>query len=305
MTSRHGFTMITMLWVMAVAAVVTASGALVGRLAVHASRNRTETERAYWAATDCASRARAAIDLLLRDGTTGDAAAAWRTLDVRLPRVMALERPCTVRLEAIGTRLDVNNASDEMIARLLSALGIPEAKSREMVDALADWKDSDDVERSAGAERNWYIAEHREPPRNGPIADVREIGRVRGFERMTDFDTVLGTDGGRVSLATAPVSVLMSVPGITRETAETIVQLRQQGEPVGDLLGVAALVSPSSADSLAARYADAAHVSTPTPDGWIVIARAASGFPPNASTLTLRLARDGNVARLVFALSDP
>jgi type II secretory pathway component PulK len=294
--------MITMLWVMAVAAVVTTTGSLAGRLAVHASRNRAELERAYWTATDCASRARAAIDLLLRDN---DAAVAWRRLDVRLSHVLTLDHPCTIRLEAAGTRLDVNGASDEMIDRLLSALAVPETRSREMVDALADWKDSDDVERSAGAERGWYIAEHREPPRNGPIADVLEIGRVRGFERMADFDTVLGTDGGRVSLATAPVSVLMSVPGITRETAETIAQLREQGEPVGDLAGVLGLVSPSSADSLSARYADAAHVSTPTPDAWIVTVRASSGFPPNTSTLTLRLTRDGNLARLVFARADP
>ena len=34
--------MITVLWVMTVAAVVTAAGALAGRLAVHASRNRAQ-----------------------------------------------------------------------------------------------------------------------------------------------------------------------------------------------------------------------------------------------------------------------
>ena len=298
--------MITVLWVMAVAAVVTATGALAGRLAVHASRNRVELERARWTASGCASRARGVIDALLRDGTTSDAATVvWRTLDRRVTRVMTLEPACDVQLEALGTRLDVNTASDETVARLLSSLGVPETRSREMVDALADWKDSDDVARDAGAERSWYVAEHREQPRNGPIADVRELARVRGFERISDFDTVLGVDGGRVSLATAPVSVLVSIPGVTRETAETIVRLRDRGEPVGDLLAVAGFVSSSSADSLTTRYADAAHVSTATPDGWILTVRASSGFPPNTATLTMRLVRDGAAARLVFARSDP
>jgi type II secretory pathway component PulK len=220
---------------------------------------------------------------------------------------MKSDHACDVQLEALGTRVDVNTASDEMIARLLSALGVPETRSREMVDALADWKDSDDVARGAGAERSWYVAEHREQPRNGggPIADVRELARVRGFERISDFDSVLGVDGGRVSLATAPVSVLMSIPGVTRETAETIAQLREQGEPVGDLLAVMGFVSSSSADSLTARYADAAHVSTATPDGWILTVRASSGSPPNTATLTLRLVRAAAAARLVFARSDP
>jgi type II secretory pathway component PulK len=298
--------MITMLWVMAVAAVVTATGALAGRLAVHASRNRSELERAYWIAAGCASRARAKIHALLRDGEAGAAATVvWRTLDRRVTNAMTFEHACDVQLEAVGTRLDVNTASDEMVARLLSALGVSETRSREMVDALADWKDSDDVARGAGAERSWYVAEHREQPRNGPIADVRELARVRGFERISDFDSVLGVDGGRVSLATAPVAVLMSIPGVTRETAETIAQLRQQGEPVGDLLAVVGLVSSSSADSLTARYADAAHVSAATPDGWILTVRASSGFPPNTATLTMRLVRDGEAARLVFARSDP
>jgi len=297
--------MITMLWVMAVAAVVTATGALAGRLAVHASRNRAELDRAYWIAAGCASRVRAVIDALLRDATSGDAVSVWQTLDRRVANAMKLDHPCDVRLEALGTRVDANTASDEMVARLLSALGVPETRSREMVDALADWKDSDDVARDAGAERSWYVAERREQPRNGPIADVRELARVRGFERISDFDSVLGVDGGRVSLSTAPVSVLMSIPGVTRETAETIAQLRQQGEPVGDLLAVVGLVSSSSGDSLTARYADAAHVSTATPDGWILSVRASSGFPPNTATLTMRLVRDGAAARLVFARSDP
>jgi len=298
--------MITMLWVMVVAAVVTATGALAGRLAVHASRNRAELERAYWTAVGCASRARAAIDALLREPTDGGAASvAWRTLDRRVANAMTFDHACDVRLEAVGTRLDVNTASDEMVTRLLSALAVPETKSREMVDALADWKDSDDVARADGAERSWYVAEDREEPRNGPLADTRELARVRGFEHFSDFDTVLGTSGGRVSLATAPVSVLMSIPGVTRETAETIAQLRQRGEPVGDLLAVVALVSSSSAESLTARYADAAHVSTATPDGWILTVRASSGFPPNTATLTMRLVRDRDAARLAFARSEP
>ena len=222
--------MITMLWVMAVAAVVAATGALAGRLAVHASRNRAELDRADWIAAGCASRARAVIDALLRDATSGRCGdVVWRTLDRRVTNAMKFDHACDVQLEALGTRVDVNTASDEMVARLLSALGVPETRSREMVDALADWKDSDDVARDAGAERSWYVAEHREQPRNGPIADVRELARVRGFERISDFDTVLSAEGGRVSLATAPVSVLMSIPGVTRETAETIAAASRAG----------------------------------------------------------------------------
>lgn len=295
--------MITTLWVIAVASVVAASGALVGRVAVDASRNRTELERAYWLATGCASRAHATIDALLR-AEEDEATTAWRMLDHRLPTAMTFEPACSVELEAFGTRLDVNSASDEMVSRLLAALGVPEARAREMIDALRDWTDSDDVARPAGAERSWYAAEYRDPPRNGPLADVRELARVRGFERIADFATVVATDGGRVSLMTAPVPVLMSVPGVTRETAEAIVELREAGTPPGDLLAVAEVVSPSSADSLIARYADAAHMTTAIPDAWALTVRASSGFPVNTARLELTLRRDGKRCRVVSARAE-
>lgn len=298
--------MITILWVMSVASVVAATGALAGRIAVDSSRNRTELDRAYWAATGCTSIVRARIDRLLREASTeGDAASLWRSLDARLSSVANLDPTCTVDVRAAGTRLDVNAASDEMMARLLSATGIPDAQASAMVDALADWKDSDDVARPNGAEREWYALDQREPPRNGPLADVRELSRVRGFERLADFDSVLGVENARVSLATAPVSVLMALPGVTRETAEMIVSLREQDTPVGDLLAVAELVSPQSADSLRARYADASHVSTPTPDAWLFVVRATSGYPPNTLRLETRLARDGFRARVESTRVDP
>jgi general secretion pathway protein K len=305
-TERRGFTMITVLWVMSVASVVAAAGALAGRIAVDSSRNRTELDRAYWAATGCTSIVRARIDQLLRESSTDDGAASlWRSLATRLSSVSGPDRACTIEVRAAGTRLDVNAASDEMIARLLSAMGVPDGQASSMVDALADWKDSDDVARPTGAERAWYVHEQREQPRNGALVDIRELSRVRGFERLADFDTVLGVENARLSLATAPVLVLMAIPGVTREAAEAIVAQREQGSPVGDLLAVSELVSPESADSLRARYADASHVSTPTPDAWILVVRATSGFPPNTLQIETRLSRDGFRARVESTRVDP
>ena len=306
MTERRGFTLITILWVMSVASVVAATGALAGRIAVDSSRNRTELDRAYWAAGGCTSIVRARIDELLREGSTdGGAANLWRSLDAHLSSVANLDPTCTIEIRAAGTHLDVNAASDEMIARLLAATGVPDAKASAMVDALADWKDSDDVARPNGAEREWYAREQREPPRNGPLADIGELSRIRGFERRADFDSVLGVENARVSLATAPVAVLMALPGVTREAAELIVSLREQGTPVGDLLAVAELISPPSADSLRARYADASHVSTPVPDAWLLVVRATSGYPPNTLRLETRLSRDGFRARVESMRVDP
>lgn len=288
--------MITILWVMTVASVMAAAAALAGRNAVNATRNRTQLERAFWLAAGCAARMQAAIDDTLRAADNVEAAAeTWRVLDrAVLPLPVARENSpdCDLSLEAAGTRLDVNSATDEMIDALLRALE-PGDDPAPLVDALVDWRDTDDVQRPVGAERAWYTATGREAPRNGPLADIRELAYVRGFETLARFDSVLTAEPGRVSLATAPVSVLLAVPGFTRETADRIVALHEAGTPVSNVLSLLDALSPSSADALMARYADIARVTTPDPDAWILTVRASVGFPASTVVLDWRLARAG------------
>lgn len=284
--------MLTILWIMTVAAVLAMSAALVARHAVAEGAARVWLQRARWAALGCERRTVAATDLVLRDAQTADdAARAWRLLGQRLDQ-SGLLAGCDVQLEAAGTRLDVNAATGEMLANLFDALGMQD-RSAALVDALEDWIDADDEPRVNGAERAWYEAAAAFTPRNDSLADFRELARVRGFEQLPGLDSVLGTIPGRISLATAPVPVLMAVPGITRETAEQIVALQQAGAPLTDLLDITRLVSAFSASALEARYADAVRLTTPDPDAWIIRARAAFGTPAVGVRLEWRIVRAG------------
>lgn len=295
--------MITVLWVMTVAGVVAAAAALAGRNAVNAARNRVGLERAFWRARACAAVSQAAIDERLAEARTFEAAAdVWRALD-RAAAARAPESGCSVALEAAGTRLDLSSASDEMLMRLFQSIGSGDAAPA-MLDALNDWRDSDDVARPLGAERDWYAARGRDVPRNGPIADLRELARVRGFEDLARFEPVLTVEPGRVSLATAPPAVLLAVPGITQETAERIVALREANMPVTDLLSIVGQLSHDSADSLMARYQDIARLTTANPDAWIMSVSAETGLPPARVTVVRRLARSGRHSVIVSAWSD-
>ena len=284
--------MLTILWITTIAAVVAMSAALTARHGVSEGAARVWLERARWEALGCERRAVAAIDLVLRDAPTAtDAAAAWRTLARHLAYAPSIA-DCDVRLEAAGTRLDVNGASQEMLANLFDALGL-ESEAPALVDALADWMDADDDPRPYGAERDWYELAGRFLPRNASMPDARELARVRGFEQTRGFDSVLTTEPGRVSLATAPVPVLMAVPGITRETAEQIVALQEAGTPLRDLLEITRLISSSSVSALQARYVDAVRVTTPDPDAWLVQVRVAHGSPAVSVQLEWRVIRTG------------
>ena len=285
--------MLTTLWVMSIAAVVAMGAALVGRHAVSEGAARVELERGRWMALACERRAEAAIDGLLRDATTLDERAlVWRTLSRRVV-ASPLVAGCDVSMEAAGTRLDVNAVSKEMIANLAGAIGLAD-RAPEMADALDDWRDADDDPQPLGAERAWYEAAGRLVPRNGPLADVGELVRVRGFENVGGLDSVATTEPGRVSLATAPVPVLMAIPGITRETAEAIVALEVAGTPLNDLLSVTAFISEASVSALAERFPDAVRATTPDPDAWLVRVRVARGVPAVSVLLEWRVIRTGS-----------
>ena len=290
--ARRGFVLLTILWIITVAAVVTMGASLAGRHAVLAGAARAQLERARWQALACERRAVAAIEFALDSvPTNADATMAWRILP-RVLRGSPLVTGCDVAFEAAGTRLDLNGASEEMLLRILDAIGL-DVDAPQLAAALEDWIDPDDEPRPLGAERAWYESAGRIPPRNDSLADLDELRRVRGFESMRGLDSLVSTSPGRVSLATAPVSVLMAVPGITRETAEAIVAAQRAGTPIGDLRELIGAISQHSASELAARYPDAERATTPDPDAWLVRVRVARGLPAVAVTLEWRVIRLG------------
>jgi type II secretory pathway component PulK len=275
MTNRRGFALATVLWVMAVGSVMAALATIVGRSSVDATRNRTQLARAYWTAVACLARARAAIDeTLTESGTLDGAVETWRALDRGVAPIDGEgASTCETTLEAAGTRLDINAASEEMLGTLLRAMGYDEATAGDMAASFTDWR-----------------ATH------GAFADLREIALVPGFEELARFDSVLSVEPGRVSLATAPATVLLALPGMTNEAAEQIVGLRETGTPLRDLLSLLGMLSETSRAAMLARYPDLTRFATTDPDAWVLTVRATSGAPAATVTLQLRLQRSGTVA---------
>lgn len=298
MTPRRGFTMITTLWVMTVASIVALAGALAGRTAVSAARNRVQGERALWTALGCARETQSRIDDALGNTTLDEGATIWRALDRRA--LSGFVNPnCRVRLEAAGARMDINAATPAMIIAVLRAVGETEADAAQMADAVADWRDTDQVVSPLGAERDWYTNASRAAPRNGPFADIRELELVRGFERLSRFEPYFSTEPGRISLGHASVEVLSAVPGFTAETAQLIAQLALVGTPVTDAAAIAGRVSAHSTSEIMAHYPEIVRSTTGDPDAWILEVRAWNGNPRTTVAVVWRLIRTGRRCSVV------
>lgn len=117
--------------------------------------------------------------------------------------------------------------------RLLSSLGL----SPDLADAVVDWIDIDsDLSGPAGAEDPYYLALAK-PYRaaNGPMVQVEELYRVRGFDadtvaKLKPYVTALRDTGPtKVNVNTASDLVLMALmPDMPKERIESFITARRQ-----------------------------------------------------------------------------
>lgn len=286
--SRRAFALMTVLWIIVVASVVAVAGSLAARDGVAAASYRVEYERATWRAYDCLERALAVTDEVLRAAQRTDATLeVWRALDSHVkiaPLIRAAQ--CDVRLEAAGSRVDVNVAGEAQLRRLFRAMHLSDADG--LADRLLDWRDIDDVPRPNGAEHDWYLGQGRPTPRNGPLVDVRELASVPGFETMATFDSVLGVESARLCVNHATLTALASVPGFSDEVVARIAIARESGRQILDVASLAAQISRPAADSMAEQAPDIAQLTTVNPEAWIFLA---TGRKADGSALVLVHAR--------------
>lgn len=297
-TNETGFALLAVLWVMVGVSALALLYRVAAREAVAAATNRADLSVARWRAEGCAEAARAAISAALQSGEGGRPGRwGWSNLDTAVasdPFVAG----CAVCMRPSGIGLNPNSADPEMIMRLLVAAGVPEDSALAMADALADWRDADSDPRLNGAEAPWYNARGRSPPRNGPLADVRELARIRGFDRP-GLDTLFSVEPGRVDLNRAPAAVLAAIPGFTPEAVSRLMEMRWRGERLDNLVELEGALSKGAREELTRNFAEASVMTTTVPDAWILQVRASEGQPPATAAVELRIVRAGKRAAVV------
>ena len=135
------------------------------------------------------ARARSVLDAALAEEATDIAMlkpSAWMRVDEILsasadPTAMG----CSISVRAVGSRLDVNAADEATLSRLFRCAGVAPARADSIAAAIADWKDSDDIPRPLGAERQWYEAAGAVPPSNGRFTHIEQLAMVRGVAGST------------------------------------------------------------------------------------------------------------------------
>lgn len=136
-----------------------------------------------------------------------------------------------VRVTDESGKINLNQAPEPLLLRLLEIVGVEGPKAQALVDALIDWRDPDNDPRPLGAESDYYARlSPPYPAKNGPLDVVEELFWIKGFDAgqllgLRDLVTVQKVGRG-VNLNAAPLEVLRAL-GFTAEQALTIVQARQ------------------------------------------------------------------------------
>ena len=299
--NNRGVILLSVLWVVLVLSVISLSLAAAVRTEMSSSRGGFDSERAFF-------MARGAAEVMFQDLTMdGDLFAGSPVELVNGEYVFPFDTgEVRVRLESGRGRIDINQASDMLLASMFDSLGVDQDTRNRLVDSILDWRDGDDIPHLYGAEIADYDAgDGRRLPANGVFRFVDDILFVKGmtpeffygrlvldttsggFRRVPGVRELVTTESGtaQVNPNETSADVLRALPGIEAILARAIVEARGDRffDDLADLVGRVPALSGS----------DVLGYFTFERDGPVTIASRAQVLPSGVSrTVRLILRRE-------------
>ncbi|MBF0517385.1 MAG: general secretion pathway protein GspK [Nitrospirae bacterium] len=235
LNNRRGFALMMVLWILSILMALSLSFSYMSRIAFGDSQNSRDLTKAQFIAE--AGINRAIIELQYRKLKPDDVQ-AWQA-DGTYTATEFGGGSFIVRIVPETAKIDLNTADDKLLHGLLKALNIDQDTQDIIVDSIMDWKDEDDLTRLHGAESDYYMS--LDPPykaKNGNFDSIDELQFVRGVTQeiyygtdtqkgLREFITVF-SKSAKININTAPLEVLMALPGMGEEYAKAIIEYRSQ-----------------------------------------------------------------------------
>jgi general secretion pathway protein K len=170
----HGVVLVGVLWVIALLSIVAVSMSI-------SMRNEIRLAGNLVAAAQARHAAEGGVQLALLTLLTTSEERGWQTRDaVREFAIGGAE--VRVKMTNESGKIDLNAAPERLLDSLLMVVGVQPESRRQIVDAIADWRDADNLIRPAGAEDEQYaIAGKTYGAKDGPFESVDELQLVRGI----------------------------------------------------------------------------------------------------------------------------
>ena len=203
--SQRGVALVLVLWITVLLTIMAASFSLTVRREATLTSNIKEQSKAKALAE--AGLYYGMMMLLFKDPEQ-----RW-IADGGINDFMFDEAKIKVQMTAETGKIDLNNADQRLLVKLFEGIEPAQESAAELADAILDWRDTNDLHRLNGAERNEYEYEGLPyVPRNGPFQTIEELQLVLGmdaeiYEELEAMVTVF-SEQADVDLKRAPSKLL-------------------------------------------------------------------------------------------------
>lgn len=231
-TSQRGIALVSVLWVLILLTLMATSLSLNSRSQAQQSRNLTHAAQVRHAAD-------AGVQLALLVLSQPQDRQPW--LADGSPNLIQLDDiDIRVALFNESGRIDLNAAGPELLDGLLATAGLDDGLRAQLVDAIMDWRDGDDLRRLNGAEVDDYLAAGLDyAPGNAPFQAVDEVLRVLGMSpeiyRRIRHSLTIRNPRNAINPLYAPRQVLLALPGADEATVDQFIEDRrrchEEGQP--------------------------------------------------------------------------
>lgn len=234
--NRRGIALMLVLWLIVVVSAIAASVTAATRVDAGVAVNVRARTAGRYAAESGLVLASARLDTLLKGVTREDMPSLFKDLNEHLGDLQDVSvgnAQFTIAVEDLSARLDLNEASDDMMTRFLAQF-IDQREARLAALSMLDWKDAGNLSALRGAEAASYErAGSLFRPTNRSIRRIEELSRMLHvgdslLYRIAPYITVHGDR--KININSAPETVLVALPGLTKEAARTLVARRRAGE---------------------------------------------------------------------------
>jgi len=237
--AQRGLALLVVLWVMAILMVTVLSFSFSMRTETYATTAfRDDAEKKFFAE---AGLQRGLLELLYRRQNITNTIVlegneVWKVDGTEYHDVVG-SGSYTVSIMGEEGKIDINKAPDVLLNTLLLNQGVNKDIADTIVDSLLDWRGPADLTRVHGAGNEYY--ESLPVPykvKNAPFDTVEELLLVKGVtpdifygngDRKGIMDLLTVYSGGSaINLNYAPIEVLMAIPGISANAADSIIKYR-------------------------------------------------------------------------------
>lgn len=222
---ERGIALVSVLWLVALLAVIASSFSVSTRTEVLLARNQIDSTQARYVAE-------AGIQLGILQLLDPNRQKAWPA-DGSAQEFTLGEVQVRIAIQDETGKIDLNMAPAELLVGLLQSVGVEAAERDRLADAILDWRDTDDLRSANGAEAKEYEAAGLPyGPKNATFDSVEELERVIGMTpavyRKLQASVTVNSQRAAINPAAAPRSVLVAIPGMSAELADAYLALRRE-----------------------------------------------------------------------------